>query len=130
MNFEDIKSIEILNPYHLKITLSKPFPAFLDALSIGMLPKHLLSDKDLNTASFNQNPIGTGPYKFVKWKKGEYVEFKANENFYLTKVKTPRLIIKHIFDPSVASVELKNGKIDAALIDVSLLNIFKKDENF
>lgn len=130
VNFEDIKSIEILNPYHLKITLSKPFPAFLDALSIGMLPKHLLSDKDLNTASFNQNPIGTGPYKFVKWKKGEYVEFKANENFYLTKVKTPRLIIKHIFDPSVASVELKNGKIDAALIDVSLLNIFKKDENF
>lgn len=130
VNFEDIKSIEILNPYHLKITLSKPFPAFLDALSIGMLPKHLLSDKDLNTASFNQNPIGTGPYKFVKWKKGEYVEFKANENFYLTKVKTPRLIIKHIFDPSAASVELKNGKIDAALIDVSLLNIFKKDENF
>lgn len=85
MNFEDIKSIEILNPYHLKITLSKPFPAFLDALSIGMLPKHLLSDKDLNTASFNQNPIGTGPYKFVKWKKGEYVEFKANENFILQK---------------------------------------------
>ncbi|MCH3853737.1 ABC transporter substrate-binding protein, partial [Campylobacter jejuni] len=62
VNFEDIKSIEILNPYHIKITLSKPFPEFLDALSIGMLPKHLLSDKDLNTASFNQNPIGTGPY--------------------------------------------------------------------
>lgn len=90
VNFEDIKSIEILNPYHLKITLSKPFPAFLDALSIGMLPKHLLSDKDLNTASFNQNPIGTGPYKFVKWKKGEYVEFKANENFLSYKSKNPK----------------------------------------
>lgn len=130
VNFEDIKSVEILNPSHVKITLFKPYPAFLDALSIGMLPKHLLENENLNTSSFNQNPIGTGPYKFVKWKKGEYVEFKANEHFYLDKVKTPRLIIKHIFDPSVASVELKNGKIDAALIDVSLLNIFKKDEKF
>ncbi|WP_205569844.1 ABC transporter substrate-binding protein, partial [Klebsiella pneumoniae] len=73
---------------------------------------------------------GTGPYKFIKWKKGEYVEFKANENFYLAKVKTSRIIIKHIFDPSIASVELKNGKIDAALIDVSLLNIFKNDDQF
>ncbi|MFQ6342180.1 ABC transporter substrate-binding protein [Campylobacter sp. VTCC 70190] len=130
VNFEAIKSVEILNPYHLKITLFKPFPALLDALSIGMLPKHLLENENLNTTAFNQNPIGTGAYKFVKWKKGEYVEFKANENFYLTQVKTPKLIIKHIPDPSIASVELKNGKIDAALIDVSLLNIFKNDTNF
>ncbi|APA51367.1 ABC transporter substrate-binding protein [Campylobacter jejuni] len=130
VNFEDIKSVEILNPSHVKITLFKPYPAFLDALSIGMLPKHLLENENLNTSSFNQNPIGTGPYKFVKWKKGEYVEFKANEHFYLDKVKTPRLIIKYVFDPSIASAQLKNGKIDAALIDVSLLNIFKNDENF
>ncbi len=129
-NFEDVKSVQILDPYRVKITLSKPYPALLDALSIGILPKHLLQNEDLNTAHFNQNPIGTGPYKFVKWKKGEYIEFKANENFYLTKVKIPKLVIKHIFDPSVASVELKNGKIDAALIDVSLLNIFKNDANF
>ena len=130
VNFEDVEKIEVINPYHIKITLSKPYPPFLDALSIGILPKHLLENKDLNTADFNQNPIGTGPYKFVKWKKGEYVEFKANENFHLAKVKTPRLIVKRIFDPSIASAELKNGKIDAALIDVSLLNLFTQDKKF
>lgn len=130
VSFEDIKSIELINAYHLKITLFKPYPAFLDALSIGILPKHLLENENLNTTSFNQNPIGTGAYNFVKWKKGEFVELKANENFYLAKVKTPKLIIKHIFDPAIASVELKNGKIDAALIDVSLLNSFKKDTKF
>lgn len=54
------------------------------------------------------------------------LNLKPMNIFYLDKVKTPRLIIKHIFDPSIASAELKNGKIDAALIDVSLLNIFKK----
>ncbi|TKX31912.1 ABC transporter substrate-binding protein [Campylobacter aviculae] len=130
VNFEDIKKIEIINPYHIKITLSKPYPALMDALSIGILPKHLLENKDLNTASFNQYPIGTGPYKLVKWKKGEYAKLKANENFYLTKVKTPKLIIKHIFDPLIASMELKNGTIDAALIDSSLLNVFKNNKKF
>lgn len=46
------------------------------------------------------------------------------------KSKNPKTYHQTYFDPSVASVELKNGKIDAALIDVSLLNIFKKDEKF
>lgn len=62
--------------------------------------------------------------------KNEYVKLEANPNFYLSKVKTPNLIIKHIADPAVSSVELKNHKIDAALIDVSLLDIFKNDANF
>lgn len=130
VNFEDVKNVEVLSNNKVKITLIKPYPAFLDALSVGMLPKHLLENKDLNTDLFNQNPIGTGPYKFVKWKKGEYILFNANENFYLQKVQTPKLILKHIMDPSVASVELKNKKIDAALIDVSLLESFKKDKDF
>ncbi|TKX30841.1 ABC transporter substrate-binding protein [Campylobacter estrildidarum] len=130
VNFENIKQIDIVNPYHIKITLFKPYPALLDALSIGMLPKHLLENKDLNTDSFNQHPIGTGAYKLLEWKKGEYAKLKANENFYLAKVKTPKLIIKHIFDPLIASVELKNGTIDAALIDSSLLKTFKNNPKF
>lgn len=129
-NFKYIKDVEILSPFKIKITLFEPYPAFLDALSEGMIPKHLLENENLNTAKFNQNPIGTGAYKFVRWKKGEYIEFEANENYHLTKVQTQRLILKHITDPAVASAELKNGKIDAALIDVSLLGMFKDDSNF
>ena len=130
VNFDNVKKIQIIDPYHIKITLDKSYPAFLDALSIGILPKHLLENKDLNTAYFNEHPIGTGAYKFVEWKKGEYVKLQANDKFYRAKVKTPKLIIKHIFDPLVASIELKNGTIDAALIDNSLLNIFKNNPKF
>lgn len=85
VNFEDIKSVEILNPSHVKITLFKPYPAFLDALSIGMLPKHLLENENLNTSSFNQNPIGTGPYKFVKWKKVNMLNLKPMNIFILIR---------------------------------------------
>lgn len=130
VNFEDINKIEILNPYKIKISLKKPYPAFLDALSIGILPYHLLKDENLNTSSFNQNPIGTGPYKFEKWKKGSYMIFNANEHYYLAKVKSKKIILKHIADPNISAVELKNGQIDVALIDSSLLKTFLNDKNF
>lgn len=130
VNFEDVKDIKIINDYKIKITLKQPFPAFLDALSAGMLPKHLLENEDLNTAAFNQNPIGTGPFKFEKWKKGEYVSFVANENYHLAKVASKKLILRSISDFNVAAVELKGGKIDAALIEPTLLKNFEKDAKF
>lgn len=130
IRFEELEKIEILNPYKIKITLKNPYPAFLDALSIGIIPAHLLENKDLNTEQFNQNPIGTGPFKFVKWKKGEYMEFRANENYHLARVQTQNLILKHIADPSIAALALKNSQIDAALIESSLLKAFNEDSRF
>ena len=132
VNFEDIKDVEILDDYHLRIHLSKPFPALLDALSIGMIPKHLLENENLNTTSFNENPIGTGAYKFVKWwKEYEVIELKANENFHLSKVKTQKLVIKRIFSPLMAVMQLKSGQVDAALVsDFDVLNMLKNDKNF
>ncbi|MCH5336051.1 MAG: ABC transporter substrate-binding protein [Campylobacter sp.] len=130
IRFEELEKVEILNPYKVKITLKNPYPAFLDALSIGIIPAHLLENKDLNTDKFNQNPIGTGAFKFVQWKKGEYMEFKANENYHLGKVQTQRLFLKRINDPNVAALALKNSQIDAALIESSLLKTFKEDSKF
>ncbi len=60
----------------------------LDALSIGVLPKHILDGKDINSDKFNQNPIGTGPFKFKKWQKGSYISFEANKDFYRVREKS------------------------------------------
>lgn len=130
IRFEELEKVEILNPYKVKVILKNPYPALLDALSVGIIPVHLLEGKDLNTDGFNQNPIGTGPFKFVQWKKGEYMEFKANENYHLGKVQTQRLFLKRILDSNVAALALKNSQIDAALIESSLLKAFDEDPRF
>ncbi|HEG5919813.1 ABC transporter substrate-binding protein [Campylobacter lari] len=130
VNFDAVKEVKIIDDHHLIITLSKPFPAFLDALSVGILPRHLLENENLNTTKFNQNPIGTGSYKLKQWKQGQYMLLEANENYHLAKVKTPKLILKHIKDPSISAIELKNGSIDVALVDFSLASNFKDDKNF
>jgi peptide/nickel transport system substrate-binding protein len=70
---QDIKDlwskIEVtkLNDKNLKFTLPEPYVPFMDYLTFGILPKHLLesiSPDQLPSADFNINPVGTGPYKF------------------------------------------------------------------
>ncbi len=70
---QDIKDlwgkIEVtkLNDKNLKFTLTEPFVPFMDYLTFGILPKHLLEavpPDQLPNADFNINPVGTGPYKF------------------------------------------------------------------
>jgi len=70
---QDIKDlwgrIEVtkLNDKNLKFTLPEPYVPFIDYLSFGVLPKHLLesvSPDQLANAEFNIQPVGSGPYKF------------------------------------------------------------------
>src|SRR5512145_3165334 len=70
---QDIKDlwskIEVtkLDDKNLKFTLPEPYVPFMDYLTFGILPKHLLESvapDQLQTAEFNINPVGTGPYKF------------------------------------------------------------------
>jgi peptide/nickel transport system substrate-binding protein len=70
---QDIKDlwdkIEVsrLNDKNLKFTLPEPFVPFMDYLTFGVLPKHLLESvpaDQMANAEFNISPVGSGPYKF------------------------------------------------------------------
>lgn len=55
------------NPNLLQFKLPEPFAPFLDYLSFGILPKHLLEGKsieEIKDMDFNIQPVGSGPYKF------------------------------------------------------------------
>ncbi|CCM11634.1 ABC transporter substrate-binding protein [Helicobacter heilmannii] len=126
-NFSEIKSVQVLDPYTLKITLKAPFPPLLDILSIGILPKHLLVGKDLNTDRFNQHPIGTGPFKFVHWQKGAYISFVANDKFYRGAPKMKKAVLKIVPDFNVRTYEIKSGAIDVALVEPNLSKSLERD---
>lgn len=129
-NFEMIKEVKVLDSTHINITLKEPYAGFLDALNAGILPRHILQNEDLNTSKFNQKPIGTGAFKFQKWQKGQYLILEANENYYLGKVQSPKIILKTISDPNIAAIELKNASIDVALVGFESVEGFKNDKNF
>ncbi|MDX1378376.1 MAG: ABC transporter substrate-binding protein, partial [Anaerolineales bacterium] len=59
--------VEELNEKNLKFTLPEPFVPFIDYLTFGVVPKHLLDSippEQMESADFNLAPVGTGPYMF------------------------------------------------------------------
>ncbi|MFA5840084.1 MAG: peptide-binding protein [Candidatus Margulisiibacteriota bacterium] len=103
-----------LNKYSVQAVLPKPFAPFLIHTGMGILPKHLLADKDINTAEFNRHPIGTGPFIFKEWVTGDHVTLLRNDNYYLGKPRLTQIIYKIIPDANASLVALEAGEVDEA----------------
>lgn len=112
-DFERVKSFEILDMNKVKITYKEPFAPGLSSWTMGIIPQHILKDKDLNTTEFNRNPIGTGPYKFVSWNTGQKIVLKANSEYFEGKPNIDRYIYRIIPDSATMFLELKAMGIDS-----------------
>jgi peptide/nickel transport system substrate-binding protein len=73
--FADWKNVKVekINDSQIKFTLPSSYPGFLSVTQTAILPKHLLSEyaergaKNIKIADFNKKPVGSGPYKFVRF---------------------------------------------------------------
>ena len=80
-----IESISTPDPYKAIIKLSKSDATFLTKLDskwCSMAPKHILESQDIPNSSYNNAPVGTGPFKFVEWKKGSHIIFERNKDYW------------------------------------------------
>jgi len=103
---------EVIDNHTFRAILPKPFAPFLTHMGMGILPKHLLENEDINTTKFNRNPVGTGPFVFQLWKPDQYVKLTRNDHYFRSIPKLKGLILKIIPDEQTALVALKKGEID------------------
>jgi peptide/nickel transport system substrate-binding protein len=78
--FENIASVAAPDPFSVVFHLKQPQSTFMSdvASSYPILPSHLLaSSADLEKDPFSAQPVGTGPYRFVKWVRGDSVELEG-----------------------------------------------------
>ncbi|WP_142826282.1 ABC transporter substrate-binding protein [Planococcus soli] len=119
--FNEIASVEVTGEYEIKMTLHRPFPPLLDKLKIGIVPEHLLSNEDLNTTNFNQNPVGNGPFKLKKWEADHTITLERNEEYYGIAPKLDEVVFKAVPDANTRILQLKTGEIDLALVEPNQL---------
>ncbi|WP_241571506.1 ABC transporter substrate-binding protein [Vibrio parahaemolyticus] len=87
-DLSNLKDVVVLSPTHLRFDLKQPDITFIDHfVSIGIVPKHAYSK------NYAQYPIGSGPYQFVQWKKGQSVTLRVNPNYYAEKPAFNELVI-------------------------------------
>lgn len=94
---EEVSGIEVVDETTIKFTTKEPFAPFLSGLFIGVLPKHVLGDVDpgeWEKHESNRAPIGTGPFKFVKWETGQYIEVKRNDEYFGGKPNLDKIIVR------------------------------------
>ena len=129
-NFEDVKSIKVIDDTHVDIQLDAPNVAMLDYLTIGILPEHLLKDEDMTTSDFNQNPVGAGPYKLVSWEMGQSITMEKFENYYQGAPKIDRVIFKIVEDTDARALQLESGELNFAQITPKAEGNFTDNEDF
>jgi peptide/nickel transport system substrate-binding protein len=77
-----ISDCQAIDKYTIKMVWDTPYAAY-NGLFEAVLPKHMLEGKDIVTYDpYNRSPLGTGPFKFVEWKTGEYVQVQRNPDYW------------------------------------------------
>lgn len=126
-NFDGVK-IEAPNSRTITFTLNSPNSFFYTALTVGILPKHILGEVpvvELATHDFNKTPVGSGPYKV----NGSYeinndgttsVNLMASENYYGIKPQIENL--RFVAYPTITDlIENRSSWHGAARIRESML---------
>ncbi|AXF11209.1 ABC transporter substrate-binding protein [Paraburkholderia graminis] len=114
--FANVTAITTPDPYTVVITLSKPAPYLIKAFSSSetpIVPRHLYEGSDPLTNPANNAPIGTGPFRFVKWVRGSYIEYARNDDYWdKGKPFLDKIVVKIITDPAARTVAFEDGSID------------------
>ena len=113
--FREVTSIDTPDDHTAVFNLANPAPYMIRGLSgyeSPIVPKHLLEGQDPRTADLANNPVGTGAYKFVEWKKGQYVRLDKNENYWREGLPyIDRVVGRFIPDASTRTAAMENQEV-------------------
>jgi len=125
-SYMDVAKAEAVNKHTFRVTYKEPFSPALESWSMGVIPKHLLEGKDLNTDSFNRKPVGTGPYKLKEWIAGQKIVLVANERYFEGRPNIDQYLYRIIPDSSTMFQELLSGGVD--MMGLNPLQFLRKSE--
>lgn len=108
-----IEKVEVVDDYTVKITLKYPYAPFLANLAMGLsAPMISPTAAKKYGENYSQNPVGTGPFMFVKWDKEQQIVLKANKSYWGGAPKVDRVIFKVVKENAVRANELLAGSVD------------------
>ncbi|MBB3612623.1 ABC transporter substrate-binding protein [Rhizobium sp. BK602] len=125
-----VSSVETPDDRTVIFKLSAPSAGLLDTVTkIMMLPEHALSqippDQLAKNGWWSSTPIGTGPFKFIRYVPDQYVELSANGDYRGGKPALEKLINRYFANPAAAIAALRADEIQFTYVDSNDVATFK-----
>jgi peptide/nickel transport system substrate-binding protein len=103
-----VQDAKALSPTQLQVTLSKPSNDWLFRMTtrIGAM------FSETGVSALATDPIGTGPFKFSKWNRGDSIVLQRNDNYWGSKPFFNQITLKYFKDPTALNNALLTGTIN------------------
>jgi peptide/nickel transport system substrate-binding protein/oligopeptide transport system substrate-binding protein len=108
----DVRGIELLGDTAVAFTLTEPlavFPKFLAMPVASVVPSPTPAD-------LGQQPVGTGPWRFVTWEHDDYLRFAANSTYWAGAPQSESLTVRIVPEPLTRVAEFLAGRLSVAEI--------------
>jgi len=126
-----INGVEVIDDYTVKVTTEKPMAAILNNLSHITIA--ILSERATKEAGdkFGQNPVGSGPYKFVSWQSGDRVTLEAFPEYWQGEAPVKNVVYRNIVEETNRTIGLETGELDVVYDILGMDKVkLREDERF
>ena len=114
-----IDHVDVIDEYTCRVILNTPATSMtltnLAYPTCGIVDKTTVEELEAAGETLDENPIGTGPLKFVEFMSGDHVTLAKNEEYWGEPAKMDEMILRIIPDDSARSIALETGEVDILL---------------
>jgi peptide/nickel transport system substrate-binding protein len=114
--FSAVERVETPDPHTAILVLRQPAVAIMNALPVAtatILPAHLYDGADIRQNPANLRPVGTGPFRFVEWRRGSAIVLERNPNYFEEgRPYLDRIVFRVIPDTQARGAAVESGEVD------------------
>lgn len=129
---DSLERIDVIAPDHVRFILKQPWPAFFSAGRYGLqpiMPKNYY--EKVGHDGFQSKPVGTGPYKLVDLKFGEWSKFAANAQYWSAPSNVQFVTQRLVKEPFTLYAMIEKGEADIVVgLTGPLLDRVRKNSNY